>query len=173
MGISFVLKPRREDRTYNIFLYAQWFVFAYLGSFFGLVGEEFETGAIIRVSLEYSLLYLALFIFGMKLRSHIAKLTDKDLSHFLTGDVVMGGVIIGIGQLAVLIFKSIQCNNISNDLIQCRRTHFNQTGGTKPWAPRAQNKLFADSNTARFARRRVEFNGYGIRPRQTHERRCA
>lgn len=68
MSTSFVLKPRREDLPYKIFLYVQFFVFAYLAEFFGLVGREFETSAVVEASLECLIIFPALFMFGVKLR---------------------------------------------------------------------------------------------------------
>ena len=132
IGISFMLKPRRDDRPYKFFLYVQFFVFAYLGELLALVGLEPKTSAIVDASLKGLLLYPALLAFGIKSRSHIAKLTDKDLSHFLIKDVVMGGVVVGCGQLAFLAFAGIQCNNSNEDWKQCNRTLTSQTGETKP-----------------------------------------
>ncbi|GMH69503.1 hypothetical protein TrLO_g5565 [Triparma laevis f. longispina] len=63
----------------------------------------------------------------MNYQSHVAELTDEDLSYFLTNDVVIG-VIVGLGQLAFLMFASIQCNNANDDWRQRNRTLINQAG---------------------------------------------
>ncbi|GMI18140.1 hypothetical protein TrLO_g4609 [Triparma laevis f. longispina] len=93
---------------------------------------DFWTWATLPISLTamgISLLWFAILKFAMNSRSHIAELQDKDLSHFLTNDVIMGGVIIGLGQLAFLNFASIQCDNSnSDDWRQCNRTLISQTG---------------------------------------------
>lgn len=107
ISISFALKPRREDDPYKIFLYGQFFEFAFVTEFLYAVDFEFEASVTVRICVR-SLIWCALLAFGTISRSHVAKLTDKDLSSFLINDVVMGGVIIGIGQLAFLIFASIQ-----------------------------------------------------------------
>ncbi|GMI16338.1 hypothetical protein TrLO_g11854 [Triparma laevis f. longispina] len=67
-------------------------------------------------------------MFGMKLRSRIAKLTNKDLSHFLTTDVVMIGVIIGLGLLTFVIFASVRCDDREDNWRECNRTLVSQAG---------------------------------------------
>ncbi|GMH75197.1 hypothetical protein TrLO_g13284 [Triparma laevis f. longispina] len=79
MGISFALKPRREDRPYTIFLYAQCFTYAYGREFPKLIGQNFETSTTIQTCLR------------------------------------MGGVIVGLWQLAFLMFASIQCDGNEDD----------------------------------------------------------
>ncbi|GMH79050.1 hypothetical protein TrLO_g7737 [Triparma laevis f. longispina] len=133
MGISFALKPRREDRPYKVFLYAQYFILTYFAEFLGLFWTPPNTSIIVEKSIECLVVYPALFMLGMKSRSRIAKLTDKDLSRFLTNDVVMGGVIIGLGQLTFLMFASIQCDNGNfidgvDDWRQCNRTLYSSAG---------------------------------------------
>ena len=80
----------------------------------------------------------ALLVFGVNYQSHVVELTDKDLSYFLTNDVVIG-VIVGLGQ-PFLMFASIQCNNANDDWRQRNRTLINKAGETKPLA-RAHNAL--------------------------------
>ncbi|GMH69308.1 hypothetical protein TL16_g05125 [Triparma laevis f. inornata] len=82
------------------------------------------------------LFWLALLKFAMNSRSHIAELPDKDLSHFLTNDVIMGALIIGLGRLAFLLFASIQYDGKpkvdkdgnNGDWRLCNRTLISQTG---------------------------------------------
>ena len=95
--------------------------------------------------LNYAIWFTPLLVFAIstfnstrfaRRRSRIAKLTDKDLSRFLTNDVVMGGVIIGLGQLTFLMFASIQCDNGNfidevDDWRQCNRTLYSSAGETK------------------------------------------
>ncbi|GMH75633.1 hypothetical protein TL16_g06825 [Triparma laevis f. inornata] len=64
----------------------------------------------------------------MKSRSRIARLSDEDLSKFLTNDVTMGGMLVGLGQLAFLMFASIQCDGKTDDWTQCSRTLLSQAG---------------------------------------------
>eukprot|EP00519_Triparma_laevis_P003774 CAMPEP_0182497326 /NCGR_PEP_ID=MMETSP1321-20130603/5827_1 /TAXON_ID=91990 /ORGANISM="Bolidomonas sp., Strain RCC1657" /LENGTH=114 /DNA_ID=CAMNT_0024701169 /DNA_START=185 /DNA_END=526 /DNA_ORIENTATION=+ len=109
MAISFVLKPRRQDRAYNSFLVLQYVLLSFVSEFLAIVGADFATGQIIRATLR-SPLWLALLKLGVKFRSHAANLSDDDLSKFLTNDVIFGGVLVGLGQLAFLMFGSIQCD---------------------------------------------------------------
>ncbi|GMH77073.1 hypothetical protein TrLO_g9487, partial [Triparma laevis f. longispina] len=128
MAISFMLKPRREDRKYKTLLYIQYFVLSYVSEFLSLIGKGFKKGTVGIFFLKGLVLYPALLILGMKLRSHIAKLTNRDLSYFLTNDVVMGGAFIGLGQLAFLMFASIRCENANDDWKECRRILTSQVG---------------------------------------------
>ncbi|GMH59134.1 hypothetical protein TrLO_g15018 [Triparma laevis f. longispina] len=68
--------------------------------------------------------------FKYKIILHIAKLPDKEISYFLTNDVIMGGMMIGLGQLAFLMFASIQCEkrNEQGAWRQCNRTLISQAG---------------------------------------------
>ncbi|GMI17772.1 hypothetical protein TrLO_g3271 [Triparma laevis f. longispina] len=130
MSISFVLKPRRNDGRYNFFLYFQYFIFAYISTFLSLVGRKFTPEAIISTIL-YCILWYLIFIFAYKSREYVASHdSDKELSYFLTNDVMVGGVIIGLGQLAFLAFPSIQCGkrNADGDWRQCNRTLYSQAG---------------------------------------------
>ena len=127
MGISFALKPRRKDWTYKVFLVLQYVQFTFVSDFLITVGGDFATRQIIKSSVR-SVFWLALLKFGMVIRSHIAKLSDEDLSKFLTEDVIMGGVLVGLGQLAFLMFASIQCDGKEEDWRQCRRTLYSQVG---------------------------------------------
>lgn len=141
MGISFFLKPKREDRPYKNFLYAQYIVMFFVSEFLAIVGYDFEASEIVRACLKSSL-YLALLKLLMSSRSAAAKLSDKELSNFLTNNVVMGGVVIGLGQVAFLMFASIQCENSHpEDYSKCHRTLLSQAGETKPRA-RAHNASF-------------------------------
>ncbi|GMH98487.1 hypothetical protein TrVE_jg9990 [Triparma verrucosa] len=129
MGISFFLKPRREDRAYKVALIFQYVLFAFVSEFLAVVGYDFAMFQIIASSAR-SLCWLALLKFGLKCRSHVARLSDEDLSKFLTNDVIFGGMLVGLGQLAFLMFASIQCdgNNNTDDWRQCRRTLYSQGG---------------------------------------------
>ncbi|GMH98819.1 hypothetical protein TrST_g13130 [Triparma strigata] len=127
MGISFALKPRREDRTYKIFLVLQFVLFSFVMEFLAAYGADFATSEILKLILR-SLFWLALLKLGMKSRSHIAKLSDEDLSKFLTNDVIFGGMLVGLGQLTFLMFASIQCDGNTDDWEQCRRTLYSQAG---------------------------------------------
>jgi len=134
MGISFALKPRREDRLYKIGLYLQFFLFAFVSTFFTFVGKD-ESLQIWQVVL-YVLLWMILFIIAMRCRSVIARLSDEVLSNFLTKDVIMRGMLVGLGQLLFLMFGSIQCskspkppaNQDCEGLDCCNRTLYSQFG---------------------------------------------
>mmetsp|Transcript_9626 Transcript_9626/g.17488 ORF Transcript_9626/g.17488 Transcript_9626/m.17488 type:complete len:986 (+) Transcript_9626:120-3077(+) len=123
MAISFFLKPRREDLRYKIFLYFQYFGFAFISDFLAAVGDKKAINSFLRC-----LAWFALFLLGMRCRSHVAKLTDEDLSKFLSKDVIRGGVLIGLAQLVFLMFGSIQCDGNADDWRNCNRTLLSQTG---------------------------------------------
>ncbi|GMH95309.1 hypothetical protein TL16_g13124 [Triparma laevis f. inornata] len=128
MSISFTLKPRREDRLYKIFLYVQYFAYTFVSTFLGVVGNNFEARTTAEACVR-SLFWLALLKLGMVFRSSIANLPVKELSNFLINDVVMGGMIIGLGQLALLTFASIQCDGeAGGDWRECNRTLVSQVG---------------------------------------------
>ena len=127
MAISFALKPRREDRAYKAFLVIQYVLFTFVSEILAVVGQDFAKSKTISSSAS-SLLYLALLKFGLKCRPHVAQLSDEDLSKFLANDVIFGGMIIGLGQLAFLMFASIQCDGKAVDWRECSRTLTSQTG---------------------------------------------
>ncbi|GMH78321.1 hypothetical protein TL16_g07754 [Triparma laevis f. inornata] len=126
MAISFCLKPRREDRLYKTLLYTQFVTYTLVSEFLYVVGNSFDR--VIARAIASGAFYLLLLKFGIKSRSHFAKLPDKELSHFLTNDVIMGGVIIGLGQLAFLMFGSIQCDGNASSYTECNRTLISQAG---------------------------------------------
>lgn len=68
MGISFALKPRREDRPYKVFLYVQYFILTYFAEFLGLFWTPPNTSIIVEKSIECLVVYPALFMLGMKSR---------------------------------------------------------------------------------------------------------
>lgn len=76
------------------------------------------------------MLWLIVLVFAVKARSQLAKLSDANLSKFLSQDIIMGGVLIGLGQLTFLVFASIQCNASvpKFDWEECRRTLVSQVG---------------------------------------------
>ncbi|GMH71858.1 hypothetical protein TrST_g1472 [Triparma strigata] len=114
MAVSFALKPRREDWAYKAFLVLQYVLFTFVSEFFEAVAEDFVKSEIKESSIG-SLFWLTILIFGMKCRPHIAKLSDEDLSKFLINDVIMGGMLVGLGQLAFLMFASVQCHGNVDD----------------------------------------------------------
>ncbi|GMI02040.1 hypothetical protein TrVE_jg672 [Triparma verrucosa] len=127
MAISFALKPRREDRAYQLFLVLQYVLFTFVSEFLLVVGDDFAMSQII-VSSVRSFCWLALLKLGLKSRSHIAKLSDEDLTKFLTNDVIFGGMLVGLGQSAFLMFASIQCDGNTDDWRKCSRTLYSQLG---------------------------------------------
>ncbi|GMH86571.1 hypothetical protein TL16_g10591 [Triparma laevis f. inornata] len=127
MAISFALKPRREDRAYKVFLVLQYVLLTLVAEILAIVGDDFAKSVLIK-SFVRSLLYLAFLKIGLKSRSRIATLSDEDLSKFLTNDVIMKSMLVGLGQLAFLMFASIQCDGNTDDWMQCRRTLYSQTG---------------------------------------------
>ncbi|GMH80284.1 hypothetical protein TL16_g08484 [Triparma laevis f. inornata] len=127
MAISFVLKPRRQDQAYKVFLVLQYVLFTLVTEILSLVGDDFAESVLIKASLR-SVLWLAFLKFGMKCRARIATLSDEDLSKFLTNYVIMKSMLVGLGQLAFLMFASIQCDGNADDWTRCRRTLYSQVG---------------------------------------------
>ncbi|GMI46432.1 hypothetical protein TrCOL_g1227 [Triparma columacea] len=135
MGISFCLKPRREDLPYKVFIYIQFIVYAVMSQLFSInFGPWKQDGAVttrkefVASCLQLCLLWPLLFALGMKVRSRIAKLPDEDLSKFLTNDVIMIGMFVGLGQITFLMLGAIQCNGNADDWRDCNRTLISQTG---------------------------------------------
>ena len=78
------------------------------------------------------LLYMITLLFALQIRSRIAKLSDADLSKFLSMSIIKGGLVVGLGQLVFLAFSSIQCLNEAtvegHDWRECKRSLYSQTG---------------------------------------------
>ena len=127
MAISIMLKPRREDFWYKIFLMTQYILFAFVSEVLALIGDDFHVNQAM-MGLGRSLVWAALFSGGMKIRSQAASLCEAELSDFLTNHVIKGGVFIGLGQLTFLMFASIQCDGNADDWQDCSRTLYSQTG---------------------------------------------
>ena len=68
----------------------------------------------------------------MRVRSRIARLSDADFSKFLSLSIIIGGLIVGLGQLVFLAFSSIQCVNEATveglDWRECKRSLISQAG---------------------------------------------
>ncbi|GMH47155.1 hypothetical protein TrVE_jg3053 [Triparma verrucosa] len=127
MSISFVLKPKREDRAYKVALLFQYVLFSFVSEFLSVVGHDFAKIRII-MSCVKALFWLISLKIGMKVRSHVASLSDEDLSNFLMNDVIFGGMLVGLAQLAFIMFGSIQCDGNADDWRQCSRTLYSQAG---------------------------------------------
>ena len=78
------------------------------------------------------LLYVIALLVALRVRASISKLSDSDLSRFLSMSVIKGGLIIGLGQLVFLAFSSVQCLNEASieghDWTECKRSLYSQTG---------------------------------------------
>ena len=108
--ISFVLKPRREDFAYKAFLYSQYFFFTIGSEVLFMVGYSWEMRRIIEGSTR-CLFWLIFLFFGIQVRLGIARLSDKDLSDFISIKAFKGSLMIGLGQLAFLGFSIVQCQS--------------------------------------------------------------
>ena len=131
MAISFALKPRRTDKTYIALLYLQYGLFTIVSEIFDTIGKNYDSAAVFH-SVSSTVLWVLVLPVAMRIRSRIAKLSNSDLSRFLTNDVLKGGILLGLAQLAFLLFASIQCDANAKEAglrwQQCRRTLFSQTG---------------------------------------------
>ena len=78
------------------------------------------------------LIYGLTLLVALRARSRVAKLSDSDLSRFLSMSVIKGGLIVGLGQLIFLAFSSIQCLNEASveghDWTECKRSLYSQAG---------------------------------------------
>ena len=78
--------------------YLQFIVFSFGTQFLSLLGQNFEESATITSCVQCVFWYI-LLAFGMRSRSHVARLPDEDLSKYLTKDVIMGRMFVGLGQV--------------------------------------------------------------------------
>ena len=64
----------------------------------------------------------------MIVRSKVGDLPDKDLSDYIIKHVYKDAMLIGLAQLAFLIFSSIQCEGNKSNYKDCNRTLYSQSG---------------------------------------------
>ena len=127
MCISFALKPRRVDWQYKVFLWAQYFLFTTCPEILAIVGADDRHEQVLS-SLCRCILWFAAIPVLIKYCSRVAELSDKDISVFLTNDVVKSCMLVGLAQLSFLMFGCIQCDGSKDDWQQCNRTLYSQTG---------------------------------------------
>ena len=131
MAISFLLKPRREDLAYRAFLLFQYCQLTFGSEILIMIGFRFDRGEVIQAFITMVLFFIMLLVFW-RIRSRVAKLSDADLSEFLSMSVVKDGLIVGLGQLAFLAFSSIQCESEARiegrSWEDCNRSLYSQAG---------------------------------------------
>ena len=131
MAIAFALKPRRSDLPYMAFLSFQYLSCSIGSEILALLGFKWRKDKVLKGFLR-SLIWFGMFLVALRARSSIARLSDADLSKFLSMSVIKGGLIVGLGQLIFLAFSSVQCLNEASveDLnwTECKRSLFSQTG---------------------------------------------
>ena len=107
------------------------FLFTFGSEILTMVGDSSKRGQLALGSIR-CVIWVVLFLFFLRVRSRIAKLSDADLSVFLSMSTVKGGLIVGLGQLAFIAFSSIQCASEAklqgNDWKECKRSLLSQTG---------------------------------------------
>lgn len=78
------------------------------------------------------LVYGVILFVALRIRSRIAKLSNSDLSKFLSISVIKGGLVTGLSQLVFLAFSSVQCISEANieghSWRVCKRCLYSQTG---------------------------------------------
>ena len=107
--ISFTLKPRRDDLPYLTFISFQYLSFSIGGEILTFAGNKWHNVAeanLLQLLLR-CLIWLVLFFVALRVRFRIARLSDADLSIFLSMSVMKGGMIVGIGQLVFLAFSCV------------------------------------------------------------------
>ena len=131
LALSFALKPRRTDFAYRTFLTLQYFLFSIGSETLAMCGYGWR----IEDSLDFFIrcpFWLAISPLLWFMRQKIAELEDDKLSDFLSMNVVKGGLLVGLGQLAFLMFSSVQCENEARmngrDWRDCKRSLFSQSG---------------------------------------------
>ncbi|GMI06365.1 hypothetical protein TrVE_jg3689, partial [Triparma verrucosa] len=108
MAISFFLKPRRTDRVYRAYLFAQYFILTACGEFAYMTGLGWGLSHVVLRTPVW-VVEVALLVLALRVRLEVAKLSDTDLSSFLSLTVLKGGVLVGLGQLVFLALSAIQC----------------------------------------------------------------
>ena len=140
MCIAGVLKPRRTDWKFHAFLFTQFSVFTFGSEVLSMVGYNFQTRTVTKNLVRFAI-WFAVYMVGLRIRSSIARLSNEELSEFISMSVVKGGMIVGFGQISFLAFSSIQClseakveaekdgfNWNENSWLLCKRSLFSQTG---------------------------------------------
>ena len=108
--ISFLLKPRRNTIAYKAVLYMQYFIFTLGSELFDAIGYKWERSETIA-SLSFSASWLCCLPIMWRVRARIAKLSDDDLSKYLSNYVIGGGLVVGLGQLTFLALSTLQCES--------------------------------------------------------------
>ncbi|GMH75834.1 hypothetical protein TrLO_g15657 [Triparma laevis f. longispina] len=137
MNISFVLKPRRRDLKYRVFLISQYVIFTFFGPILSVISNSYSADSLMWSGVFLVPAPIMLYV-GLWFRNLVAELSDEDLDRFITQDVVRGGVFVGLGQLVFLIFSCLQCysDHFStgraeveyNVTVSCERTLLSQVG---------------------------------------------
>ena len=90
----------------------------------------FETDIVIAAA--RGLPMLAFFFVAITVRTRVAKLSDSDLSDYLSMSVLKGGLLTGLGQILFLSFSAIQCEREINleghPWVECKRSLMSQAG---------------------------------------------
>ena len=110
MAISFALKPRRTDFRYMAFLYFQYGLFAIGSNVLFMAGHNWDGDKVTEASIR-CLIYTVPIVFALGCRLVAAKNSDQHLSDILTESVIRDGLVVGLGQLAFLVFAAIQCES--------------------------------------------------------------
>ncbi|GMH66597.1 hypothetical protein TrST_g749 [Triparma strigata] len=136
-NISFVLKPRRRDLKYRVFLISQYVIFTFFCPIFSVISNSYSAGSLMWSGFFLVPALIMLYV-GLWFRNLVAELSDEDLDRFITQDVVKGGVFVGLGQLVFLIFSCLQCysDHFStgrasveyNVAVSCERALLSQVG---------------------------------------------
>ena len=96
-----------------------------------LIGFDWKQSKILNSSARLLLFGLILFL-ALRIRSKISRLSDDDLSDFLSMSVIKGSLFVGLSQLLFLAFSSIQCvyeaKLEGKDWKACKRSLYSQTG---------------------------------------------
>lgn len=117
---SHMKQPRRNDWQYKCFLYTQFFIFCV-----ALILPYRSNKPILCSILAAE---VPMFFVAKKFREIFARKPDEELSDILTRVVLKESLFVGTAQLLFLVSGTIQCEGKVNDLTQCNRTLYSQTG---------------------------------------------
>ena len=93
-------QPRRRDWKYNILINAQYVFYVFTGVVIKVVHWGYSWFSVLSF-IGTSVVFVALFVLSLKVRTRIARKSDDELSYFLTQVVLKEGLLVGLGQVSV------------------------------------------------------------------------
>ena len=87
----------------------------------------------IKISYASISILIGIFQIGVITRAKIARLSNVELSEYLSMSVIKGGLVVGLGQILFVTFSTLQCYSEASIEVErnwnaCRRSFLSQTG---------------------------------------------